>query len=280
MPSKLISSAQNREDLYLYALIGHIKKGFYIDVGANHADLHSVTKLYYDNGWSGINIEPNPILHKQLQLKRRRDTNLNVGASDKSGMLSFRTYPNQDGLSTFSDAIKTLHEKEGLEYEDSIVSVKKLSTILKENKVKTIDFMKIDVEGYEVEVINGNDWEKYRPKVLVIEATVRHKLKPLMKSLDYRLEFFDGLNNYYVDNRLAEEITIHNYAGRVLGGGVYSLREYDALKRLGELEKELDEASRDLTNALQALENIQGLKNSIKHSLKAAKNYTKKKIKS
>lgn len=279
MADRLISSAQNREDLYLYALIGHISKGFYVDVGANHADLHSVTKLYYDKGWQGINIEPNPILYKQLQQKRRRDINLNIGVSDRNGKLSFRTYPNQDGLSTFSDVIKKLHEDDGYEYEDSDVQVKTLSSILKAQKVTQIDFMKIDVEGYEVEVIQGGDWEKYRPKVVVVEATVRHQLDPLMKKLEYRLEFFDGLNNYYVDNRLKEEITIHNYAGRVLNGGVYSLREFEALQQLEVLEKKLNEVSQDLVNAVEALERVRGLKNSIKHSLRSARDYTRKRLK-
>lgn len=274
MTNHLISSAQNREDLYLFALLGDVKKGFYIDVGANHAELHSVTKLFYDKGWSGMNIEPNPVLHKELVNKRRRDINLNIGVSDHKGDLKFRNYPHHDGLSTFSEMIMKLHEKEGLPFEDQVVPVTTLAMIFRQNKIKKIDFMKIDVEGYEIEVINGNNWEKYRPKVIVVEATVRHKLNPLMKKLDYRLEFFDGLNNYYVDDRLTHTITIHNFAGRVLGVGNYTAREYSALKELELVKGSLEDISLQLDRASKRLINGGALRNNIRIVLNRASRYT------
>jgi FkbM family methyltransferase len=149
---KLVTYAQNREDIFLWALLGHRKKGFYVDVGSNHPEFHSVTKLFYDRGWHGINIEPNPELNDLFKDTRKRDANLNIGAADKPGKLLFRNYPHHNGLSTFSKEIMTLHEKSKLPFEDKEVPVKTLKDILKENKVSKIDFMKIDVEGFEVEV--------------------------------------------------------------------------------------------------------------------------------
>ena len=81
MSETLITYAQNREDLYLFALIGHIENGFYVDVGANHERLHSVTRLFYERGWSGINIDANPTLIAEFAAERPKDTNVNVGVS-------------------------------------------------------------------------------------------------------------------------------------------------------------------------------------------------------
>jgi hypothetical protein len=99
-----------------------------------------------------------------------------------------------------------------------------------------------------------------------------------MADLNYRLEFFDGLNNYYVDNLQGKNISIYNYAGRVLSGGIYSQREHQALKKVNQLEQSLTEASYNLERTLAELGNLQGLKNSIKHSLRSAGKYTKKKV--
>jgi FkbM family methyltransferase len=249
----LVSYAQNREDLYLWALLGHVKNGFYVDVGANHPELHSVTKLFYDRGWRGMNIEPNPELYKTFLGTRKKDINVNVGVADKESTLTFRNYPHHNGLSTFSEPIMRLHEEENLPFEDSKVKVIPISRLLKKHKVPHIDFMKIDVEGFEVEVMNGNNWDKYRPKVLCIEATVRHEVAPITERLGYRLEFFDGLNNYYVDTKRGDEITIYNYAPRVLVKAHGTSREAALESKVAELEATLAEKEnqrRDLENEL------------------------------
>lgn len=132
----LTTYAQNREDLYLYGLIGNIDKGFYVDVGANHEKLHSVTRLFYERGWSGINVEPNPLLYKEFPKKRRRDINLQIGISDRNGTMSLRVYPNQDGLSTLAEDIKLNHLSSGYEYEDFKIKVRTLKHIFKAHNVR------------------------------------------------------------------------------------------------------------------------------------------------
>jgi FkbM family methyltransferase len=200
-----VSYAQNREDAILKGFFKDLEKGFYVDIGANHPTIDSVTKIFYSQGWRGINIEPNQTLYKLLENDRPEDINLQLGVSDKAGKLTLREYPVGHGLSTFSKNMQKEYIKHPSkvteEYSDYDVEVLPLKDILKKHETKTINFIKIDVEGYEYEVISGNDWEKYRPQVICIEANhIIKDWRPLIKKAGYTLTFFDGLNNYYVAN--------------------------------------------------------------------------------
>ncbi len=188
--------AQYNEDIILATLLYEVKKGFYVDVGANHEEYHSVTKYFYDRGWNGINIEPIPRLIEGFTKKRSRDINLNIAVSVQKGSLKFREYTEHNGLSTFS---KPLKEHANLPHEDYMVKVDSLANILKEHSVGKIDFLKIDVEGYEAEVLKSNDWLKYRPTVICIEANKQHEDWPkYVQDNKYELSIFDGLNQYYI----------------------------------------------------------------------------------
>src|SRR5690349_21423386 len=98
MSNYRISYAQNREDIILSGFFKNLKKGFYVDVGANHPDTLSITKIFYDQGWSGVNLEPNRELYNLIAQARPRDINLNIGAADTKGELTLREYPDGDGL--------------------------------------------------------------------------------------------------------------------------------------------------------------------------------------
>jgi len=82
-----ISYAQKFEDVMLWRALKHIEDGFYIDVGAWSPDIDSVTRAFYERGWRGINVEPNPTFHAQLAERRTRDINLRMAVSDKAGSL-------------------------------------------------------------------------------------------------------------------------------------------------------------------------------------------------
>ncbi len=83
--SNFISYSEYFEDLILYSIFYDVKNGFYIDIGANDPDDCSVTKAFYNLGWSGINIEPLPDKFKKLKEERKRDINLNIAVGDKKG---------------------------------------------------------------------------------------------------------------------------------------------------------------------------------------------------
>jgi hypothetical protein len=86
-------------------------------------------------------------------------------------------------------------------FKDYPIQVVRLRDVLDGNDVSTIQFLKIDVEGYEYEVIISNDWEKYRPEVVCVEANhIDKDWRSFLISKNYSLVFFDGLNEYYTDN--------------------------------------------------------------------------------
>jgi FkbM family methyltransferase len=200
----LVTYAQNREDIVLQAFFGAEEIGFYVDVGAYDPDEDSVTKYFYLRGWRGINVEPQPDRYKFFLGKRSEDINVNYGISNKHGKLVLRSYANQ-GLSTFSSTIQDEYKKNGdnqtADYKDIDVKVITLKELFTDQKVKTIQFLKVDVEGLEYEVLDGNDWEHYRPEVICIEANhVKKDWRSLLKDKKYTLVFFDGINEYYTDN--------------------------------------------------------------------------------
>jgi FkbM family methyltransferase len=235
LEERTITYAQNREDVILAAFFPGEEHGFYVDIGAHHPSNESVTKYFYNIGWRGINVEPNQKLCKLLDRERSSDININMGIADKAGVLVFREYPENDGLSTFSETRKKYHSKKGTSFtknfKDYPVRVTTLKKLLKDQGVKSIQFLKIDVEGLEYEVLSGNDWNKYKPDIVCIEAN--HVLKdwrPILKDAGYFLVFFDGLNEYYayeqkradklsyVENALGENVVYYkdqaNYVAR------------------------------------------------------------------
>ena len=245
--NNITSYAQNREDLYLLALVGGKKKGFYVDVGANHPIQDSVTRLFYEKGWRGINIEPNIKLFKDICYDRPNDINLNIGIAEKPGELVLNIYPTHDGFSTFSKEVHKSHSKVGIKFKQAKVKVETLDDVLsKYASNKVIDFLKIDVEGLEYSVVAGNDWEKYRPKVIVIEASDSQRCEDILFNKGYSNHFFDGLNNYYVADEHLKNTTIHNYSHRVLKPGYRTGLEKYLIEQVESLKAELKDVENQL----------------------------------
>ncbi len=246
-PRTIITYAQYREDLILGTLLDDVKNGFYIDVGANFPVVDSVTYAFYQKGWSGINIEPIATLCKQLNIERPRDINIQCGIGDKRGSANFREYKGLSGHSTFSGEQKAGHDGSA-EYEDYEVEIKTLKNVIAENKVKHIHFLKIDVEGFEYEVVAGNNWQKNRPEIICIEANhVDRDWRPILISNKYKLFIADGLNEYYI----AEESwhRIDGFSEKMVKNDALALRprHYDAwmgdLQVIENMKKEVTEIS-------------------------------------
>jgi len=167
------------EDLIVSKLFLGKKNGFFVDIGAYHPKTYSNTYLFYKKGWRGINIDANPLSIKKFQKFRKRDINLNVGVAKIEGKLCYYMFT-EPALNTFSELVyKDRIEKDKAtpigKVEIPTLPLKKIFDIYLPKNQK-IDFISIDTEGFEWEVIESNDWDEYRPKVILIEEYDRKKV--------------------------------------------------------------------------------------------------------
>lgn len=197
------SYSQAGEDIIIDQLLGNKKLGFYIDVGAYDPDRFSNTKRFYKKGWTGINIEPNIVYFGKLDQKREKDTNLNLGISNKAAKLDFyKFFP--DTLSTFSKDRAIKYKKQGFEFVGkSKVQTAKLSDVVKKYaKNKIIDFLSIDTEGFELEVLKSNNWKIALPKVICIESSKGESsaknLEKFLLNNGYKKHHNGHVNDIYV----------------------------------------------------------------------------------
>jgi FkbM family methyltransferase len=169
-----LSYSQEGEDLVL-ARIFETKKttGFYVDVGAHHPIRFSNTFHFYKKGWTGINIDAMPGSMKAFKKYRNRDTNIECGVAATPGTLTYYEF-NDGALNGFNKDLTAMREK-NTPYKllaEVEVKVNTLGTILHENikPDQHIDFMSIDVEGLDFDVLKSNDWDAFVPSVICIEC--------------------------------------------------------------------------------------------------------------
>lgn len=217
-----ITYAQNFEDVLLWRALGHVKNGFYIDVGANDPVLHSVTKAFYDAGWSGINIEPMPSYLQVFGRERPRDINLGLAAGAADGEITLFDIPDVNGWATTDRDVAEAHLAEGHALVEHTVPLRTLNAICAEHVDRPIHFLKIDVEGFEGEVLRGLDLDRWRPWVLVVEATLpgsratNHETwEALVTGHAYHYAYFDGLNRYYVADEQRQLLDVLNLQANV-----------------------------------------------------------------
>lgn len=171
------------------------EKGFFIDVGAYHPYKHSNTYYFYLRGWRGINIDASPGSMRLFNKLRPGDINLEVGIGNKKGAYTYYMLGNNSTMNTFSKENLLIHG-----FKDTKREVQVQMTTLKDifsrysQHFSTIDFINIDVEGFDYEVLQSNDWNKFRPHLIVVELDVEemkdllnNKSAILLKSLKYKI---------------------------------------------------------------------------------------------
>jgi FkbM family methyltransferase len=164
-------SSQTGEDLIIETLLPFKKDGFYIDIGANHPVKYNNTLLFHNKGWKGINIEPNPSKKWLFRLFRSHDINLNIGVGQEKSEIDFYVF-DESTLSTFDKSSVEEFKKIGHKILRTIkIPVLPLKEILaKYTDNKEIDLMTIDTEGYDMDVLKSNDWQKFRPNFIILET--------------------------------------------------------------------------------------------------------------
>jgi len=170
------SFAQEGEDIALDRLLEGQKNGFYVDVGCHHPFRFSNTYLFYRRGWSGICIDPLPGTAKLFGKWRKRDRVIETGVSQAPAELTYHMF-DEPALNTFDAA---LAEERARQTRYRVVKSTKVPTdtlanILNRNAsaVRTIDFLTVDVEGLDLEVLQSNDWQRYRPRIVLVECLSR-----------------------------------------------------------------------------------------------------------
>lgn len=191
------SYSQEGEDLILNKLFDNKTTGFYVDIGAHHPKRFSNTFIFYKKGWQGINIEPNPEIIPLFKKLRPRDINLQVGISDTEKTLTYYMF-SEPALNTFSkyreEILISNHNSQLINQVDvQSTTLKKILTEYLKPKRK-IDFMTIDVEGFDYQVLNSNDWNKFRPSIVLVEDSSfdcqvpnLSKIYNFMLNVDYSL---------------------------------------------------------------------------------------------
>ena len=201
-----VSYAQNQEDVVLArALRPDDRGGFWVDVGAGDPVVDSVTAAFAERGWRGVNVEPLPFEHERLCAERPADTNLRValGATAALGNLFVEPAENR-GASTMVPELAERYRADGEEFTPIEVPISTLARVVAGHVAGPVDFLKVDVEGFEREVLAGADWSSFRPRVVVMEATVpksdepaHEGWEPMLLEVGYRFAMFDGLNRFY-----------------------------------------------------------------------------------
>lgn len=230
--SPMISYAQNFEDVVLNRVFHNVDQGHYIDIGAFDPAIDSVTKHFYDRGWSGVNVEPVARFYAKFIAQRPRDWNLNVVVGSTVGDVAFQEW-GDSGLSTIRETFDArVVERLGFQCTTRKLPMTTLAEITKQLPAADVQFLKIDVEGAERDVLLGGEWRAFRPRVILLEA-----IKPKLPGCDiysfepswfewegillqngYEFALFDGLNRYYYRREEPELRGPLSYAANVTDG--------------------------------------------------------------
>lgn len=287
IPPPLTSYAQNFEDVLLWRALKEVEAGFYIDIGAQDPVTDSVSRAFYERGWRGLHVEPNSHYAGKLREARPDEEVVQAVISAQSGPADFYEIEGT-GLSTADAAIAERHQRDGFPAKKVSVPAMTLAALLDRFQDREIHWLKIDVEGYERQVIESWGDSAVRPWILVVESTrprtqeASADWEPLLLKRGYKAAYFDGLNRFYVSEAHADlagrfdagpntfddfVLAESNYFARPLANELRRLRHAFAEKSdyctaleqgraddkvyIGHLEVALERTKRDLSEVRQ-----------------------------
>jgi FkbM family methyltransferase len=235
----IVSFAQNREDVRL-ARVLTAPSGFYIDVGASDPTTHSIARHFSDRGWHGINVEPRQAAAAALRAARPRDITLENVAGRTSGETAFfeMERPELAEVSTADPARAAELAKTGHTMVERRMPVVTLAELCETHAPAVIDFLSIDVEGAEADVIAGGDWRRFRPRIVLVESVqvitrvaAYMEWEPILLEAGYVFVVDDGINRFYVTREEAHMLA------EPLARPVSWLDRYEPYEYLAEIER-------------------------------------------
>ena len=209
-----LSYAQNLEDYHLDLVFAGQDAGAYVDVGGGHPVADNVSFWFYLKGWRGLVVEPQQALADIYAHVRPRDHTLSCLAGRAEGEAEFHVVDKLHGFSTTVREHAAGTGQFGTSFKTIVKPVRTLAALTAEAGLTTIDFLKIDVEGAEADVLAGMDFARWRPRVVLVEAVAPGSMaeawgawEPDLLARGYRFAFFDRLNRFYVAEEAKELAT-------------------------------------------------------------------------
>ena len=198
------SYAQNFEDVMLWRALSRVQGGFYVDIGAQDPIIDSVSHAFHERGWRGIHVEPVQHYAELLRQQRPGDEVIQAAVGNGPTLLRFYETPG-GGISTADANIAARHRESGVHIVEVTVPCITLSAIFDACTAPEVHWLKIDVEGYERQVLSSWGSSRVSPWIIVIESTLpltqietHEQWEALLVDRGYRFVYFDGLNRYYI----------------------------------------------------------------------------------
>lgn len=200
-PKHKASFAQSGEDMILNSVFSGVKNGKYLDIGANSPYEQSNTAYFYKKGWTGYNIDANPESIEWLKKVRKHDQNILAFISDSPEEVTYNYFQTSlyNGANNPDEIPSKLLKSE-------TIKSKTLQQIFEKYNIKEqIDFLSIDVEGYDYKVLQSIDLNSFRPRVIVIESfdfliekSLKNDISVLMQENNYRFLAKTVTNSIYI----------------------------------------------------------------------------------
>ena len=201
------SFSQFHEDLLIDLIFAGREEGFYLDVGANDPEFNSNSLRFYRRGWSGVCVEPGAEAFRRIAQHRPKDLNLNVAIGPERSRMTFYRVVDDSTLSSLDEATaRRMAAMVGSTVAADEVDVLPLRDIFAEHTGgRQVDFLSVDAEGYDLEVLRSNDWERHRPTLLLVE--INNQFGPIVQLLsehNFLLIFNNPDNGLFVDKHTAD----------------------------------------------------------------------------
>ena len=216
----IASYSQYGEDMILRAMFARYPvsyRGFYVDVGAHHPLRFSNTQYFYEQQWNGVCVDPLPGTARMFARWRPRDVVLEIGVAETEGEMTYYMF-DEPALNTFSE--KTAKDNSGRLKGTRKVKTRALRGILADHLAPgcTIDFLSVDVEGMDLQVLRSNDWQQFRPCVVLFEEM---SVQSMLEVADLESDVFMRRNGYVAVARLPSAVVYADECSPAYDGGVF-----------------------------------------------------------